>query len=333
MEPLDKQLQSRDAPALNLHSGHGPRVNDAFCTEDIRAVCLPRDAFTSFTPLQKGQPLCGVPGCAVGEQPMGHPKSLHSPHSYTSPANIFTHGVWLKKELPQASQSSIQISLFAVSKQEWMKTVLRMARVRWDEMGWGPGSFKTGSSAKDIASLPHCLHPYCRSANSKVSFQNSISKMKSIRFISLNVSIFLCCFSLELRSCCDPQWNHRDTSCWMGFRFAILSGKKRREQWRKDNSYIYRQAFKTAVYQLKVIDTWGDVDLPSSLKQKHPEKFSCGSSTCCWLCSCAMEAQLGEVRGLVRIWALLFFLFSVVSVILRHLQINTRQKQRVISLG
>lgn len=69
-----------------------------------------------------------------------------------------------------------------------MKTVLRMARVRWDELGWGPGSFKIGSSAKEIASLPHCLHLYCILVTSKVSFQKSISKMKSIRFISLNVS-------------------------------------------------------------------------------------------------------------------------------------------------
>lgn len=129
-----KQLQSRDTPALHLHSAHGLQVNDVFCTEDMRTVCSPWDALMLPTPLQKGQPLCGVPGCAAGRTIHGSPKSLHSPHSYASPANIFTHCVWLKQELPQASQSSSQIFLFAVSKQEWMKTVLRLARVRWEEL-------------------------------------------------------------------------------------------------------------------------------------------------------------------------------------------------------
>lgn len=105
----------------------------------------------------------------------------------------------------------------------------------WEELGWGPGSFKTGSSYKEIVSLPQCLHPYCILVTSKGSFQNSISKMKSFRFIFLNVSIFPCFFCLEIRSapCCDPQWNPEDASCWTEFRFAILTGKQRREQWKK----------------------------------------------------------------------------------------------------
>lgn len=64
------KLQSRDAPALNLHSGHGLQVNDAFCTGEIRAACLPRDAFTSLYPTSKGTaPVSGTWLCCWGENP------------------------------------------------------------------------------------------------------------------------------------------------------------------------------------------------------------------------------------------------------------------------
>lgn len=91
--PLDKQLQSWDAPVLNLHSGPGLQVNDAFYTEDIRAACSPRDAFTSLTHFKRDIPCVGCLAVLLGEQPRGHHKSLHSPHSHTSPANTFTQCV------------------------------------------------------------------------------------------------------------------------------------------------------------------------------------------------------------------------------------------------
>lgn len=85
------ELQSRDAPALNLHSGHGLQVNDAFCTEEIRAACLPRDAFTALTHFKRESPCVGCLAGQLGGQPMGHYKSLHSPHSYASPQTfLFT---------------------------------------------------------------------------------------------------------------------------------------------------------------------------------------------------------------------------------------------------
>lgn len=277
-------------------------------------------------------PCVGCLAVLLGGQPRGHHKSLHSPYSHTSPANTFIHCVWLKQELPQASQSLLK-SLSSVSKQEWMKTVWRMVRVKGGELGWGPESFKTGRSDKEIASLPHCLHPYCILVTSKVSFQNSISKIKSIRFIFLNVSIFPCCFCLVICSapCCDPQWNHRDTSCWMGFRFAILSGKKRREQWKKDKVMFFWCNFclQTCLQNSYVSNEsyWymGWCRLAQLSETGKPSgKFSCSSSTGWWLCSCAMEAQFGETRGFWGIWTLLVFVFFVVFVILRHLQINTR---------
>lgn len=37
---------------------------------------------------------------------------------------------------------------------------------------------------------------------------------------------------------------------------------------------VYRHAFKTVMYQMKVIDIWGDADLPSSLKQENHQENS-----------------------------------------------------------
>lgn len=165
---------------------------------------------------------------------MGLHKSPHSPRSYASLANIFTHSVWLKQELPQASQGSAQISLSGF-KAGVDENYFGDGKGGWEEFGWGPGSFKTRSSDKEIGSLPQCLHSYCVLVTSEGSFQNSVSKMKSVTFIFLNVSIFPCSFCLEIGSapCCNPQWNHGDTSRWTEFRFAILTGKQRREQWKK----------------------------------------------------------------------------------------------------
>lgn len=50
--------------------------------------------------------------------------------------------------------------------------------------------------------------------------------------------------------------------------------KERQQFCFSDVISVQRQAFKTVMYQLKVIDIWGDADLPSSLKQENHEKYS-----------------------------------------------------------
>lgn len=186
-------------------------------------------------------------------------------------------------------------------------------RGKWEELWWGPGSFKTGSSDKEISSLPQCLHPCCILATSNGPFPNRVSKIKPVRFIFLNVSTFPCSFCLEIRSapCWDPHWNYGDASRWTEFRFAIFTEKQRREnekrRWSRFSHVIsaYSQAFKTGTYQLKVLliywATQKLIQLPET--EKTPEKFSCGSSTGCWLCSCSAKAQPGELRGSLGIHA------------------------------
>lgn len=99
MKVLDKQLQSWDAPVLNLHSGHGLQVNDAFYTEDMRAACLPRDVLHHLPHFKRDSPCVGCLAVLLGGQPRGHHKSLHSPHTHTAPANTFTHCKVSKPEL------------------------------------------------------------------------------------------------------------------------------------------------------------------------------------------------------------------------------------------
>ena len=150
--------------------------------------------------------------------------------------------------------------------------------------------------------------------------------MKSITFIFLNVSIFLCSFCLEICSapCHDPQWNHRDASRWTEFRFAILTGKQRREQWKKTTvtffwcHFCLQPSFHNSyVSAERVMDILGNAEIcPSPWNRKTSEKISCGSSTGCWLCLRSAEAQPGKLSGFLGI-RVFFFHFFVVSVIAR----------------
>lgn len=96
------------------------------------------------------------------------------------------------------------------------------------------------------------------------------------------------------------------------------NNEKRQRSRFSDVISVYRQAFKTVTYQLKELLIYWAMQKLAQLPEteKPPEQFSCGSSTGCWLCSCAAEAQLGILRGFLGIHVF-FFQFSVVSVIIR----------------
>lgn len=49
-------------------------------------------------------------------------------------------------------------------------------------IGWGPGSFKTGSSDKEIASLPHCLHLYISNLKAILSKQHQQNEIHQVYF-------------------------------------------------------------------------------------------------------------------------------------------------------
>lgn len=95
------------------------------------------------------------------------------------------------------------------------------------------------------------------------------------------------------------------------------NNEKRQRSRFSDVISLYRLAFKTVTYQLKELLIYWAMQKLAQLPetQKPPEQFSCGSSTGCWLCSCAAEAQLGILRILRH--SCIFFQFSVVSVIIR----------------
>lgn len=150
-----------------------------------------------LTPLQKRAP--AFPHAAGGATHGSPQKLSFSSWLHIPCKRFYSLGLIKARTSPgKPGRRSISLCTFKAGVDE---NYFGDGKVGWEELGWGPGSFKTGSSDKEIASLPQCLHPYCVLVTSKGSFQNSVSKTKSITFIFLNVSMFPCSFCLEIRLC------------------------------------------------------------------------------------------------------------------------------------